>query len=108
MKPIQKDELYTHLCGFLKGKGVELKEGSYAKGIQNGCSLLADAINLSQKGISRAKVQVDSKLDKMRQAIHEMTAPKPPPQAPPPKSGNATTKTQAKARQAKPRKGGKK
>ena len=55
MKPIQKDELFEHLGQFLKTKGIELKEGSYANGIQNGCALLTDAINLSQKGIRRAK-----------------------------------------------------
>ena len=50
MKPIQKDELYEHLSQFLKAKGIEMKDGSYPRGIQAGCSLLADAINLSQKG----------------------------------------------------------
>ena len=37
---------------------------------------MAEAINLSQKGISRAKDEVDKKLDAMRQVIHEKTAPK--------------------------------
>jgi hypothetical protein len=76
MKPIQKDELYEHLSQFLKAKGVEMKDGSYPKAIQKGCSILADAINLSQKGITQAKVQIDKNLDRMRQAIHEKTAPK--------------------------------
>jgi hypothetical protein len=77
MKPIQKDELYAHLSQFLKAKGVEMKDGSYPRGIQAGCSLLADAINLSQKGITRAKEEIDKNLDRMRQVIHEQTAPKP-------------------------------
>jgi hypothetical protein len=77
MKPIRKDELYEHLSQFLKAKGVEMKDGSYPKAVQKGCSILADAINLSQKGISRAKVQIDKNLDRMRQVIHEKTAPKP-------------------------------
>jgi hypothetical protein len=77
MKPIQKDEIYEHLSQFLKAKGVEMKDGSYPRGIQAGCSLLADAINLSQKGITRAKVEIDKNLERMRQAIHEKTAPKP-------------------------------
>ena len=77
MKPIQKDELYAHLSQFLKAKGVEMKDGSYPRGIQKGCSILADAINLSQKGITQAKAQIDKNLDRMRQAIHEKTAPKP-------------------------------
>jgi hypothetical protein len=76
MKPIQKDELYEHLCQFLKDKGVEMKDGSYPKAIQKGCSFLADAINLSQKGITQAKGQIDKNLDRMRQVIHEKTAPK--------------------------------
>jgi len=77
MKPIQKDELYEHLAQFLKAKGVEMKDGSYPKAIQKGCSILADAINLSQKGITQAKERIDRNLDRMRQVIHEKTAPKP-------------------------------
>src|SRR6266481_7870403 len=78
MKQIQKDELYEHLGQFLKDKGIELTEGSYTKGIHAGCSLLADAINLSQAGIERAKAGLDKKLDQVRQVIHEKTAPKAP------------------------------
>ena len=79
MKPIQKDELYAHLSQFLKAKGVEMKDGSYPRGIQKGCSILADAINLSQRGITQAKAKIDKNLDRMRQVIHEKTAPKPAP-----------------------------
>ena len=78
MKPIDKKELYQHVGQFLKGKGIELTEGSYSKGIQATCSLLADAINLSQAGIEKAKTGLDKKLDQVRQVIHEKTAPKPP------------------------------
>ncbi len=53
-----------------------MKAGSYPKGIQKGCSILTDAINLSQKGISQAKEQIDKNLDRMRQVIHEKTAPR--------------------------------
>ena len=106
MKSIQRDELYEHLSGFLKDKGIELKEGSYANGIQKGCTLLADAINLSQKGLDRAKGEVDKKLDQMRQAIHEKTAPKPPPVAQAPKAGGAKPKPQAPKPKAKPAKRG--
>ena len=81
MKPIEKDELYAHVCEFLKAKGVEIKDGSYPRSIQAGCSLLTDAINLSQRGIKRAKVELDKSVDRMRQVIHEKTAPKPPPNA---------------------------
>ena len=76
MKQIQKDELYAHLSDFLRDKGIELKEGSYSKGIHAGCSLLADAINLSQAGIDRAKTELDKQLQQVRQVIHEKTAPK--------------------------------
>lgn len=76
MKPIQKDELYANLSEFLKGKGIELKEGAYTKGIHAGCSLLADAINLSQTGFERAKSGLERKVDQVRQVIHEKTAPK--------------------------------
>ncbi len=81
MKPFEKDELFQHLSDFLKNKGVELKEGSYARTIQKSCGLLADAINLGQKGFGRAKVEIDRKLDQMRQVIHEKTAPKASPKA---------------------------
>jgi len=79
MKPIEKDELYGHLGGFLKAKGIELKDGSYARAIQKGCGILADVINLSQQGMEKAKQEVTVKVDQMRQVIHEKTAPKPPP-----------------------------
>src|SRR5262245_6278994 len=75
MKPIQKDELYQNLSEFLKGKGIELKEGAYTKGIHAGCSLLADAINLSQTGFERAKAGLERRVDQVRQVIHEKTAP---------------------------------
>jgi hypothetical protein len=106
MKSIQRDELYEHVSGFLKGKGIELKEGSYANGIQKGCTLLAEAINLSQKGLNRAKGEVDKKLDQMRQAIHEKTAPKPPPVAKAAKASAAKPKPQAPKPKAKPAKRG--
>jgi hypothetical protein len=77
MKQIKKDELYRHIGRFLKSKGIELTNGSYANGIHAGCSLLADAINLSQAGIERAKVGFDRKVTAVRQVIHQKTAPKP-------------------------------
>jgi hypothetical protein len=101
MKPIERGELYEHVCGFLKGKGIELSEGSYAKGIQNGCSILADAINLSQKGLSKAKVGFDKKLDQMRQVIHEKTAPRPSPQPEPPKAAAEPPKAPPRRRTTK-------
>ena len=109
MNPIQKDELYENISQFLKGKGIELKEGSYTKGIHAGCSLLADAINLSQTGLERAKVGLgktkdglEKKLDQVRQVIHEKTAPKPPVMpTPPPPAPNGKPKAKAKTRNAR-------
>jgi hypothetical protein len=97
MKKLQPDELYQNLQEFLQNKGVELKAGSYARKIQKSCSLLSDAINTSQQGLSRAKEEIDKKLGQLRQVIHEKTAPSPPrpaaSAAPPPAapvSGSAT------------------
>lgn len=75
MKPLDRDELFHNLRGFLKTKGIELQEGSYSSGIRKSCSLLSDAINLGQEGLGRAKTGIDRKLDQMRQVIHEKTAP---------------------------------
>jgi hypothetical protein len=100
MKPIQKDELYAHLSQFLEAKGIEMKDGSYPRGIQAGCSLLADAINLSQKGIKQAQSEINKNLERMRQVIHEKTAPKSAakPAAPP----KAASQPKRKAQRKKP------
>ena len=79
MKTIKKDELFHSLGGFLKSKGIELNDGSYTMRIQQGCNLLSDAINATQKTVSTTKVKVDHALDQLRQTIHERTAPPPPP-----------------------------
>jgi hypothetical protein len=99
MTPIQRDEIYENLSGFLKGKGIALTNGTYAQGVQKSCRLLTDAINLSQKGLERAKVEVDKKLDQMRQVIHEKTAPKSKPAA----RGRQAAPGKAKPRSAKPK-----
>jgi len=92
MKPIKKDELFESLGDFLKLKGVELKDGDYAKRIRQGCNLLTDAINGTQKTVKHARVEVDKKLDQLRQTIHEATAPKPPRAASAPKTPSAHVK----------------
>lgn len=81
MKSIKKDELFSHLGNFLKSKGIELNEGSYTSHIRQGCDLLADTINATQKTVSKAKVEVNQALDNLRQTIHEKTAPAPQPQS---------------------------
>lgn len=86
MKRIAKEELFTHVSGFLAKKGVELKEGSYSRRIHQGCGILADLVNMSQDGLESAKKTADEQLEKLRQVIHEKTAPKPgqASEAPPP------------------------
>src|SRR3982074_2248973 len=105
MKPIEKDELYEHVSGFLKNKGIELKEGSYTKGIHAGCSLLADAINLSQTGLERAKTGIEKKFDQVRQVIHQKTAPPNPPVAAPPPAPNGKPKATVNAKRKTKSKG---
>src|SRR6478609_4244968 len=106
MKTIEKDELYENLSQFLKGKGIELKEGHYTKGIHAGCSLLADAINLSQAGLDRARTEVERQFDQIRQVIHEKTAPKAKSTStagnPPPQPGNAKTQTRSAGPSSRP------
>jgi hypothetical protein len=82
MKTIKRDQLYRDLSGFLKTRGVELTEGPYAHNLRQACGLLAEAINLTQRGVRQTKATVDRKLEEMRQSIHEATAPKPPPAKP--------------------------
>ena len=97
MKPIEQNEIFEHFSQFLKSRGIELKDGSYAKGIQKGCTLLADAINLSQRGIEKARSGIDQRLDQMRQVIHEKTAPK----STAPRSAKISTANAAKPRRKK-------
>jgi len=82
MKTIEKNEIYEHLSQFLRSKGIDMKEGTYTRRIQKGCSLLTDAANLTQQGMTRAKTEIDKRLEQMRQVIHEKTGPKSPPRAP--------------------------
>lgn len=104
MKRIKKGELYRHVDGFLKTKGVELKPGSYTERIQRVCGLLSDVINTSQDGLERAKAETEKRLDKMRQVIHEKTAPKAAPSATPPPastpSSNPPTPPQPRTKRA--------
>ncbi len=81
MKTIDQNELYEHLCAFLKSKGIDLKEGSYPQRLRQGCGLLTDAINQTQRTANKTKAKVEKKLDQLRQRIHEATAPKAPPAA---------------------------
>jgi hypothetical protein len=110
MKKIDKDEIYGHLKDFLKVKGIELQDGSYTRQIQHGCQILADTVNLSQQALKQAKTTVGTKLDQVRQVIHEKTAPKGPGaqatrEAPPAPPKAAQTEAGAKkASKSKPKK----
>ncbi len=110
MKPLNQNELFENLKGFLKTRGIELQQGSYTRGIQKSCSLLSDAINLGQQGVDRAKVKIDQKLDQMRQVVHEKTAPRKPkaataePQAPPTQASAQSKSAPPKTRARKGRK----
>lgn len=83
MKTIDKDELYGHLSEFLKSKGIELQDGSYTQRVRKGCAMLADVVNTTHQTVGKAKAEVGRKLSRLRQSIHEATAPKSPPPMPP-------------------------
>jgi hypothetical protein len=111
MKKIDHKELYQNLRAFLKAKGISLDEGSYTQRIQQGCDLLTDVINTTQKTVVRARVNVDRTMDRLRQSIHEATAPKPPAAAPGPPAPDApappprakTTTRRRKSSSARPK-----
>ncbi len=102
MKKIDQDELYENLRGFLKSKGIALDSGTYTQRIHQGCNLLADAINLTQTTVARAKAEVDKKLDQLRHSIHEATAPKPPAASPGPGPSTTSKSAQAKGKTRRP------
>jgi len=110
MKTVDKDELFQNLSGFLKAKGIELKDGSYTHRVQQGCNLLADVVNTTQKTVRRAKAKADETLDHLRQSIHKATAPKPPgdpraggkrPRANPSKKANASAKSKPRTKSSR-------
>ncbi len=107
MKPLAPNEIFRNLSGFLRTRGIELKEGSYAQGIQKSCSLLTNAINLGQESMERAKVEFDKSVEHMRKVIHEKTAPKAPPvivtAAPPKPQPKAAKGPKASAKPARPK-----
>lgn len=96
MKTIKQDELFQGLSDFLKGKGIELKDGLYPQHIRQACNLLGDTINATQRTARKAKDEVDKKLEQLRQTVHEATAPKPPPA-----SSKATAASAARTRKPK-------
>jgi hypothetical protein len=101
MKTVTKDELFQNLSGFLKSKGIELKDGSYTQMVHQGCSILADTVNVTQRTVRSARKKADEAFDGLRQSIHTATAPKPPP--PPRPAAKARTTPRAKSKRATPR-----
>jgi hypothetical protein len=109
MNEINKEEMFGYLKGFLKSKGIEIQDGSYADGIRKGCEILTDTVNMSQRAFDKAKVAVDKGLDQVRQTVHERTAPKSKANPfstktetkTPPKTGAAKTSAKAKTSSTK-------
>ena len=100
MNEINKEEMFGNLKNFLKSKGIELQEGSYSEGIRKSCDMLADTVNLSQRGFEHAKNAMGKGLDQLRQTIHERTAPRS--AAPPAQQAQASAKPDgAKAQSSK-------
>jgi hypothetical protein len=79
MKTLKRNELFRNVRAFLDAKGVELKDGNLTARLRQGCDLLTDAINCAQSGLARVRSELDAKVDRLRQVIHEKTAPKAPP-----------------------------
>jgi hypothetical protein len=96
MSDIKKEEMFGNLKGFLKSKGIDIQEGSYAEGIRKGCEILTDTVNMSQRALERTKDAVDQGLEKARQTVHEYTAPKTKPGSPK-TTASADSQTQPKS-----------
>jgi hypothetical protein len=100
MNKINKDEMFGNLKQFLKSKGIELQNGTYAERIRQGCGVLADSVNLSQDALKRTKAAMNKGLEQLREVIHEQTAPKPAGKA---QTGKASNR-KGKARKPSPAK----
>ena len=93
MKQIKKDELYQHLSEFLKRKGIELHKGPYPGRIEQGCRILTDTINATQRTLERARKEMDHRLGRMRQALKKKPSASP---APPPPAGTVPPKVKVR------------
>lgn len=100
MNEVKHEELFGNLKSFLKTKGIELQEGTYTHRVQQGCEILADSINVSQRTLKSAKSAVGKGLDQIRQTIHEQTAPKAPPAAGASQKKRPSNKTRAASQPA--------
>jgi hypothetical protein len=104
MKKIKRNELFRSVSAFLAERGVELKDGSLTGTIRKGCDMLTEAVNLAQGGLAKAKAGVGAKVDQIRQAVHEKTAPQPKsgPSTPPKPPGARTRSAKKPAAAPKP------
>ncbi len=77
MKKLRQNDLYKHIDAFLKDRGIEIRDSApLGSRLKQGCSLLTDTINHAQSSLESAKSHMDNRIDRMRSAIHEKTAPR--------------------------------
>ena len=84
MKKLRQNDLFNHIDQFLKDKGIEIREAApLGSRLKTGCQLLTETINHAQGTLGKARDHMDDRLDKMRNIIHEKTAPKKTSETPP-------------------------
>jgi hypothetical protein len=84
MKKLRQNDLFNHIDQFLKDKGIEIREAApLGSRLKTGCQLLTETINNAQGALGKARDHMDDHLDKMRNIIHEKTAPKKTSKTPP-------------------------
>ena len=99
MKKLRQNDLFKHIDKFLKDQGIEIREAApLGSRLKTSCQILTDTINHAQGTLGKARDHMDDHLDKMRNIIHEKTAPRKP-SATAPKSKKK--KPQAKKRPVK-------
>jgi hypothetical protein len=100
MKKLRQNDLFKHIDQFLKDQGIEIREAApLGSRLKTGCQLLTDTINNAQSTLGKARDHMDDHLDKMRNIIHEKTAPKKASAAPPKK-----TKKKRQSKKSAPKK----
>jgi len=101
MKKLKPEDLFQHLNGFLKDKGVELAGSKrISQSLRRSCEKITQSINTANQAIRFAKKQVEAKLDQMRDAIHLKTTP--------PNTNNTPKKQNMKAKKKAAKKPAKK
>lgn len=90
MKTLKKNELLGHVTNFLKTKGIVLEDGSASTKLKTGCETITGIINQGNRSLKNVQKEVTAGVDKVRQVIHEKTAPAP---TPAPKAKKKTTKS---------------